>query len=195
MGGLASASFYGSGKAVEALKRDVERRRIQKIENYVIHAANKRVPYIVKTYSRNEIGPCFSTIYDPRLKRFYYGLNYKSKNKLIKEEYERWRDYEVHEIIRTRTKIYQEMIDKGLVDYLPPNHDPRLAAHSEVRALDLALKAREEAEMAVDELTISDLFLYNIDMKKFFKGEGLVPKDRCENCKVITEGIHVIRHK
>ncbi len=195
MGGLASVTFYGADKAVEALKRSLEQKRIQRIENYVVNAANERVPYIVKTYSKNEIGPCFSTIYDPKLKRSYYGFNYKSKSPMAKAEYERWRDKEAHEIIRIRTKAYQEAIDGGLVDNLPPNHDIRLAAHSEVRALDLALKAREDAEMTVDEMTLSDLFLYNIDMKKFFKGEGLVPKDRCENCKIITDGIHVIRHR
>ena len=195
MGGLASASFYGAGKAVEALKRGVERRSIQKIENYVIHAANRRVPYIVKTNSKKEIGPCFSTIYDPKLKQFYYGMNYKSGNDKALKAYKKWLEEEAHNIIQFRTNLYKEAIDNGLVNNLPPNHDIRLAAHSEVRALDLALKAREEAGMTVDEMTISDLFLYNIDMIKFFKGEGLIPKDRCENCKVITDGIHVIRHK
>ena len=195
MGGLASVAFYEAGKAVEALKRRVERNRIQRIENYVIDTANERVPYVVKEYSRKEIGPCFSTIYDPKLKQFYYGMNYKSRNDKALKAYKEWLEEEAHNIIQFRTNLYKEAIDSGLVNNLPPNHDIRLAAHSEVRALDLALKAREEVGMTVDEMTISDLFLYNIDMKKFFKGEGLVPKDRCENCKVITDGIHVIRHK
>ena len=195
MGGLASVAFYGAGKGVEALKRSVERRRIQKIEDYVVRAANERVPYIVETYSKKEIGPCFSTIYDPRLKRLYYGINYKSGNDKARNEYKKWLDEEAHRIIRNRTSIYQEAINGGLVDNLPLNHDTRLAAHSEVRALDLALKVREEVGMTVDETNISELFLYNIDMKKYFKGEGLIPKDRCENCRRITDGIHVIRHK
>lgn len=57
--------------------------------------------HIVKTYSKNEIGPCFSTIYDPKLKRLYYGFNYKSKSPMAKAEYERWRDKEAHDCDRT----------------------------------------------------------------------------------------------
>ena len=189
MGGLASVTFYGAGNAVEALKRSVERKiRIQKIENYVIDAANERVQYIVKTYSKKEIGPCFSTIYDPKLKRLYYGLNYKSGNDKARNEYEKWLKEEAHKIIRTRTNIYQEAINRGLVDNLPLNHDTRLAAHSEVRALDLALKAREEVGMSVDEMDISELFLYNIDMKNFSKG-----RDWFQRIDVkIAEGLQMV---
>jgi len=45
MGGLASVAFYGAGKAVEVLKQSLEQKRIQRIENYVVNAANERAPY------------------------------------------------------------------------------------------------------------------------------------------------------
>jgi hypothetical protein len=70
-----------------------------------------------------------------------------------------------------------------------------LAAHSEVRALDQALKARQEAGMPVNEAVIAEFYLYNLYMPKFFKKSILVAMDRCVNCKVITDGIHVIKHK
>lgn len=77
---------------------------------------------------------------------------------------------------------------------MPENHDPRLAAHAEVRALDQALKARRELKMMVDESTISELYLYVIHLTCLYKGEGPKPDDRCENCARITDGIRTIGH-
>ncbi|MDE7324232.1 MAG: hypothetical protein K2N73_16270 [Lachnospiraceae bacterium] len=172
MGGLASVAFYGAGKAVEALKRGVERRRIQKIENYVIDAANKRAQYLLETSTQTAVGPCLSTIYDPKLKRLYYGLNYKSKSVAALAEYDTWHLKETHEIIRTRTAQYDKAIQDEIIKNLPSNYDRRLAAHSEVRALDQALKAREEAGMPVNESIIAELYLYNLYMPTRAMTEG-----------------------
>ncbi len=106
MGGLASVAFYGAGKGVEALERSVQRNRVQKIEKYVIDAANKRAQYLLETSTQTAVGPCLSTVYDPKLKRLYYGLNYKNKSATALAEYNMWRLKEAHKIIRTRTELY-----------------------------------------------------------------------------------------
>ncbi len=49
--------------------------------------------------------------------------------------------------------------------------------------------------MPVNEAVIAEFYLYNLYMPKFFKKSILVAMDRCVNCKVITDGIHVIKHK
>ncbi len=95
---------------------------------------------------------------------------------------------------RKCTAEYQADIDAGKVTDLPENHDTRLAAHSEVRALDSALKKRRDLGMVVDESSLSEMYLYNIDLRELYKGNGIVPKLRCENCSRIIDGIITIGH-
>lgn len=160
----------------------------------VVAHANARAYEILETQTKGEAGPYLSTIYDPELDRYYYAQNYRSRNQAAFKEYERWRDYEADPIIRQRTQQYQKDIDEDKVK-LPENHDLRLAAHSEVRALDQALKARRALGMTVDESTISELYLYNIHLTCLYEGEGPKTHDRCENCARITDGIMTIDHR
>ncbi len=48
--------------------------------------------------------------------------------------------------------------------------------------------------MVVDESSLSEMYLYNIDLSELYKGNGIVPKLRCENCSRITDGIITIGH-
>lgn len=134
-----------------------------------------------------------STVYDPILNEIYYGQNYKSKSKMALKEYKNWLANDADPIIRERTAQYQADIDNGLIT-LGETTDLRLAAHSEVRALDKALSNRRKLGMLVDETTLSELYLYNIDLRKAFDEGIIVPKDRCENCRRITKGINTIIH-
>ncbi len=171
---------------------DTNRERIEKI---IVDAGNKRALEIVKSQSKLSAGPCMSTIYDPVLNKIHYGLNYKSKNKLALKEYVDWIHNGIDPILKARLEEYQKDIEDGKVTDLPDNHDPRLAAHSEVKALDEVIKARREAGMDVDDNTISELYLYNIDLTKLYKENKIVPKDRCVNCKILTKGIVSVNHQ
>ena len=165
------------------------------IEQYVMKAGNAKAMEVLNTQSKKNAGPCLSTVYDPVLDELYYGQNYKSRNKFAEQEYLKWIENDADPIIQRRKEEYQRDIDTGKVNDLPENHDPRLAAHSEVRAVDNALRARRKAGLAVNEVSITEMYLYNIDLRELYKGNGFVPKDRCINCSRITNGIITIGHK
>ena len=158
-------------------------------------AGNAKAMEVLNTQSKKNAGPCLSTVYDPVLDELYYGQNYKSRNKFAEQEYLKWIENDADPIIQRRKEEYQRDIDTGKVNDLPENHDPRLAAHSEVRAVDNALRARRKAGLAVNEVSITEMYLYNIDLRELYKGNGFVPKDRCINCSRITNGIITIGHK
>ena len=75
--------------------------------------------------------------------------------------------------------------------------DYRLAAHSEIRALDEAIKVRKSLGLPVTEETLNELYVYNIDLRNMYKTGKLVmnPKCRCPNCLRLTDGINTIIHE
>jgi hypothetical protein len=72
--------------------------------------------------------------------------------------------------------------------------DPRLGAHSEVRALDQAIKARRALGIEVNRFDIKDFQLHNRNLSKVDDTGIPLMKNRCENCSYITNGINVIGH-
>ena len=94
---------------------------------------------------------------------------------------------------------------------LSPVADKRYAAHSEIVALDKILKNRRKLGLPVSREIFSELYLYNIDISKVFNEIKDIPKDerkfiskgqvksiikdRCENCRYLTNGINVLNHK
>jgi hypothetical protein len=138
----------------------------ERIEKIIVDAGNIRALEIAKLQSKLSAGPCLSVIYDPVLNEIHYGQNYKSKNKRALKEYENWIDDDIDPVLKARLEEYQKDIEDRKVTDLPESHDPRLAAHSEVRALDKVIKARRKAGIDVDDNTISELYLYNIERIK-----------------------------
>ena len=155
---------------------------------------NQKAFEILETQSKKSAGPCLSTIYDPELDNFYFGQNFKSGNKMGKVEYINWLNNDADIIIKERTDLYQYEIDNEIVKIQNPYHDDRLAAHSEIRALDQALAARRELGYTVNEETLKELYLYNIDLTELYKNNIIIPKPRCENCSRLTDGINTVIH-
>lgn len=71
----------------------------------------------------------------------------------------------------------------------------KLASHSEIRALDEAIKARRAAGLRVSEKILDEMYIYNIDLRAARRIKQLLPKCRCPNCQVITDGINTLIHK
>lgn len=69
---------------------------------------------------------------------------------------------------------YQNKLKQGEINHEGKIVDRREAAHSEIRALDDAIKAKREAGIPVDENSI---------------------KDRCPHCEILTNDINIIGHK
>jgi hypothetical protein len=86
---------------------------------------------------------------------------------------------------------YTSKIQRGEIK-LPGNADMRFAGHSEIVALDQAIKARRAAGIPIDEKLISELYLQNIDMIMAFRTGDFLPVKRCANCRFLTEGIKLV---
>lgn len=166
----------------------------EELRKYVVEQASRKAIdiKIKEKQSRTKAGPCLSTVYDPVLNQIYFGQNFQSGNATEYRAYQKWLREEAHPIIQTRTEKYQSAIDRGEVPDLTGSRDIRLAAHSEIRALDQALKAREALGEPVDERTISEMYLHNIDLRQLYRAGEINFKKRCENCKRITDGIKVL---
>lgn len=111
----------------------------------------------------------------------------------MRQEYQKWIDNDADPIIKNLVKEYELKIASGEIK-LSEVADTRLAAHSEIRALDQVLKARREANLPVNDSTISELFLHNIDLYKSDGVGNIVTKIRCENCRYLTDGINTVGH-
>ncbi len=164
----------------------------EELRQYVVEQASEKAKEIREKQPRTKAGPCLSTVYDPVLNQIYFGQNFQSGNATEYRAYQKWLREEAHPIIQTRTEEYQSAIDRGEVPDLTGSRDIRLAAHSEIRALDQALKAREALGEPVDERTISEMYLHNIDLRQLYRAGEINFKKRCENCKRITDGIKVL---
>ena len=82
------------------------------------------------------------------------------------------------------------MLKKEVI--LPEFVDTRLAAQSEIRALDEAIKVRRSLGLPVTEDIINELYVYNIDLRNMYAtGKAgiprMSPKCRCPNCLKLTE--------
>lgn len=107
--------------------------------------------------------------------------------------YELWKETKTDPVIYKRIKNYEAAIDSREI-VLEEYVDDRVAAHSEVRALNETLKNRREVGLEVSEETIKEMYVYNIDLRKMHKSNVLEPKGRCPNCTFITDGINPIKH-
>ena len=56
------------------------------------------------------------------------------------------------------------------------------------------LKNRRALGLSVNESTLSELYLYNVDLIKAYKSGKIVPKVRCEHCRRLTNGINTLDH-
>nr|WP_277395794.1 PAAR domain-containing protein [Aggregatibacter actinomycetemcomitans] len=151
--------------------------------------------------SANERGPCLSGVYDPATGETFYAQNFKN-NVTGDRAYETWLNGSpetggADPIVKERVAQYEAKIASG--EIIPSDRaDRRTAAHSEIRALDQAIKARRERGIPVDASSISEMDLYNVDLQNAaIRNNGGMPpqKPRCEHCQGITDGINTHVHE
>lgn len=163
----------------------------REIEKNIVEEGNKFALEVLKS---NENNPCISVVYDPLLNVYHYTKNYKKGEK---KDYEKWAygtdSNSIHPILKERLNTYEDDIANEKVT-LPDNYDKKLASHSEVRGLDLALKKREAANYQVTQETIKELYVYNVYLPELNKYGRIVPFVRCLNCKRLTDGIITVNH-
>ncbi|WP_109078396.1 PAAR domain-containing protein [Aggregatibacter kilianii] len=151
--------------------------------------------------SAKERGPCLSGVYDPATGETFYAQNFKN-NATGDRAYEAWLNGSpetggADPIIKESVAQYEAKIASG--EITPSDMaDRRTAAHSEIRALDQAIKARRERGIPVDASSISEMDLYNVDLQNAaIRNNGGMPppKPRCEHCQRITDGINTHVHE
>ncbi len=162
-------------------------------EKKVVPKAESKAAEILKTQTNATSGPCLSTLYDSDLDEIFYGQNFK-KNAAGIREYNHWIENEADPMIRERYSIYKGKVDSGEI-VIESYVDNKLASHSEIRALDEAIKARRVAGLPVSEKILDEMYIYNIDLRAARRIKQLLPKCRCPNCQVITDGINTLIHK
>ena len=192
--GMAANKVLLSGYGSKAVGNVVEEsgKNIKEIDQLMQDAANKKTLEILENQSKTAAGPCLSEVYDPLTEKISYGQNYKTSATGNKEYYQ-WLENEADPVIKNLVSNYETKIKSGEI-ILSEFADYRLAAHSEIVALDEALKNRRALGALVDESTLSELYLHNVDLTKAYKTGEIVPKIRCEHCRHLTEGINILNH-
>ncbi|AZA53659.1 hypothetical protein [Chryseobacterium sp. G0201] len=166
----------------------------------LVEATEAKAKEIVGSQSASERGPCLSGVYDPVTGKTFYGQNFKT-NATGRAAYEKWLTDPpelggADPIIKQKVADYEAKIKSGEIKP-PETADNRLAAHSEIRAYDQALKARREAGLPVDENSIREMDLHNRDLQNnAIKNNGGTPppKVRCPHCGFLTDGINTHGH-
>ena len=161
--------------------------RARNLKQSVRNSANERLP----NYSRTNDGPCLTGVHEPVTGKVYEGTNFP-KNRAGNQAYEKFVD-ESHPLLKERIQNRQAAVDEGKRLGKPEFEtvDHRAGAHSEVVALDKALKAREAATgKRVTAADLNEILLHNRNMPK-----TQIQMDRCPNCSVITNGVKTVGHK
>jgi hypothetical protein len=131
--------------------------------------------------SNRERGPVLTGVKDPLTGKTHFGKNVEK----IPED--------LHPMLKGRVEAYISQRDAGKIN---AESDDLLRAgvpgsHSEIIALDKAIKARESTtRQSMHESELSEFLLHNRSLMKKTLGQGVPP--RCINCWHITEGVRVI---
>jgi hypothetical protein len=137
--------------------------------------------------SATKRGPCLSGILDTKTGIISFGENFNLRTAGGRARFENFKE-NAHPIIKERIKALEQGIADGTIDRNPS--DGTSGAHSEVVALDRALKAREEVTgKFVSESELSELKLHNRSMTNNRPNETM---HRCNNCRHITNGTNMI---
>ncbi|WP_367867226.1 PAAR-like protein [Pedobacter sp. WC2423] len=148
----------------------------------LIDDVTKRAAQEISLFSKTKNGPCLSAVYDPVTGKTFFGKNF-TKNLKGKAEYAKFVE-DAHPLVKKRILARQKLIDEGKV---PIETDLRAGGHSEVRALDDAIKAREAATSK--PVTETDLSTFDLHNRRL---PDNIPMHRCPNCSVITDGVKTV---
>ncbi|WP_407402731.1 hypothetical protein [Chryseobacterium sp.] len=182
----------GKGDAYE----DVPKRTNDKL----VSETEAKAKEIIASQSAAERGPCLSGIYDLATGKTFFSQNFKN-TPTGDSAYKKWlRDPPevgaADPIIKQKVADYEAKIKSGEITP-STTADDRLAAHSEIRAYDQAIKARRDSGIPVDENSIKEMDLHNRDLQnKAIKNNNGTPpvKVRCPHCGFLTDGINTHGH-
>ena len=131
---------------------------------------------LIKNKSKSQRGPVLTGVLDKKTGDIFYGINSKLEVSNL------------HPILQKRLDaLKQRTGGKGnRPDYV--NEIP--GSHSEISAVNEALKAREAAGATITEDVLGDFILHNKAIKGSGKGDFAPP--RCPDCNELTKGVRVV---
>ena len=123
--------------------------------------------------TKNEIGPMVAGVYDPKLDRYYFGIN----------NFEGLLPSKLHPLLEAR---YASMPNSILSSY---SKTKGAGSHAEIYALNDALWAREAAGIPIK---LDELYLNVISARRISKSIPVagMPVPRCPHCEYLTDGIY-----
>lgn len=132
--------------------------------------------------SLSKRGPVLSAIYDPKTGKTFYGQNFNMKKAADRLKFKKFKE-NLHPLLKDRLENH------NVID--PTGKAGTPGAHSEIQALDQALKAREAATgKPVTKADLADFQLHNRGMTTHAPN---VPVPRCPHCAALTEGVTFIK--
>ncbi|MBL8179756.1 MAG: hypothetical protein JNK48_34070 [Bryobacterales bacterium] len=149
-------------QALEQAAREAIRKELEEI-------AAKRAAELKRTMSNKARGPVLTVLKDKKTGQVFEGIN---------------KDFvpdDLHPILKERLANMPQ----------PPPHPSLPGSHSEIMAMDQALKAREAAGMKVSDEDLKDFVLYNETLYR--NRTGSVPC--CANCSSLTDGVDSLSGK
>lgn len=165
------------------------RRRLDpKIRQKFEDEQNTMVQKTKSSLGDNKRGPVLTSVIDPETGRVFHGIN---GGVLPSERILGSLPGDLAPVLSSRVDGYMKTVEAGTggrryctdgtaIDGTPGHH-------SEMWALDQALKARREAGLPVDERTLNDLFLSNKRLTGSDAGKSIV---RCPDCSAITRDVN-----
>lgn len=139
--------------------------------------------------SANQRGPCYSGVYDSVTGAYFYGENFDMSKLSDRVAFDVFYA-SAHPIIKQRIDSHQLNRKNGTAQVNPKAGT--IGAHSEVVALDRALKARElTLNKPVLEEEFPSFYIHNRSTMAASAGQ---PMNRCDNCIVITKGVNTVLH-
>jgi RHS repeat-associated protein len=165
---LASVGLLGTQRGVWSAAD-----RLRQIEGapQLLHAVERRAGNIIRNQSIRARGPVLSGARDPLTGEIFFG-----QNTGIPED--------LHPLLRQRLNALNEATGgAGIGKGLP-------GGHSELNALDQALKAYEAASgQTATEEVLGDFLMYNVRLRGAAQGAAIAP---CANCSDLTRGVRYI---
>ncbi len=143
----------------------------------------------IGSQTASERGPVVTGVGDMVTGEVHHGKNFNMTRAAGRAEYAEFRE-NAHPVVNSRIDAREAALDQGTAVARP--RDGTVGAHSEVVALDTAIKAREAVTgVPVKEADLGSFQLHNRSM---MNAHPTAPMDRCTNCRAISAGTEVVGH-
>ena len=156
----------------------------------LIRATHTEAISRIESMSAAKRGPVLTGIRDSITGKIHFGENFDLSKAQGRKAFQDFKK-NAHPLVKERIINQEKAIAEGITTPSPRAGTP--GAHSEVVALDKAIKAREL--MTGQKVTEADLSTFKLHNQSMMNAHPASRMNRCDNCAVITDGVTVIGHE